>query len=336
MDNSKFFNKGISAPVGIIIIVLCTLIAGGIFAYQYLWVSKEEVKVPEEKPYIQVISPNEREEWVIGNTYEIRWKAENWSIEDVDEGLFISLLGYNDLKCTDFSKRYIITDSTNSVDPRKGSYFWTIESFDRIGQTISPALYYKIEVINARGAVRAHPPGVPKIFDESDNYFSVLGEDETADWKTYRDEEYGFEFKYPAVFDKFEDCKLREEDNVISVGSRFVIFISNAEGLSLLEYVTEEREEVLREQKWPSPEESWYQENIRVGDIEGIKVLHFHGPRYSEMIYLLKDNKIYEIAFTAGIPCLDHYVEKGLLGENEIYYEAEIFEQIPFTFRFLE
>lgn len=48
MDNSKFFNKGISTPIGILIIVLCALIAGGILAWQYLWVPREEAKAPEE------------------------------------------------------------------------------------------------------------------------------------------------------------------------------------------------------------------------------------------------------------------------------------------------
>jgi len=37
MGNQKklIFNKGISTPIGILIIVLCAFLAGGIFAWQY-------------------------------------------------------------------------------------------------------------------------------------------------------------------------------------------------------------------------------------------------------------------------------------------------------------
>ncbi|PIX88094.1 MAG: hypothetical protein COZ30_01875 [Candidatus Nealsonbacteria bacterium CG_4_10_14_3_um_filter_36_16] len=61
-------NKGISTPVGIIIIVLVALLAGGILAWHYFGAPKEEVKAPEEieEPYIKVISPNGGEKWVIG------------------------------------------------------------------------------------------------------------------------------------------------------------------------------------------------------------------------------------------------------------------------------
>ncbi len=160
--------------------------------------------------------------------------------------------------------------------------------------------------------------------------------DETADWQTYRNEEYGFEFKYPGIFDRFENCKLIENDNTVAVGSRFAISILDAKELNLLEYVAKVREESLREQVFPPPEEAWHQEDIYVGGIKGIKVVWFHGSRYSQMIYLSKDNRIFDIGFTAGISCLDYYVEQGLLDENELRNELDIFEQIPITFRFLE
>ena len=42
-------NKGISTPIGILVIVLAAVIAGaGIFTYQYFWPLEEEVETPEE------------------------------------------------------------------------------------------------------------------------------------------------------------------------------------------------------------------------------------------------------------------------------------------------
>jgi len=156
---------------------------------------------------------------------------------------------------------------------------------------------------------------------------------ETADWQTYRNEEYGFEFKYPGIFDRFENCKLIENDNTVAVGSRFAISILDAKELNLLEYVAKVKEESLREQVSPPPEEAWHQEDIYVGGIKGIKVVWFHGSRYSQMIYLSKDNRIFDIGFTAGTLCLDYYVEQGSLDE---VHELDIFEQIPNTFKFLD
>jgi hypothetical protein len=96
----KYLNKGISTPIAISIIVLITfIVGGGILAYQYWWLPKEEV---------------------------------------------------NNIACTMEAK--LCPD---------GSY---------VGRT-GPNCEF------------AQCPDVKK--------------DETADWKTYRDEEYGFEFAYP-------------------------------------------------------------------------------------------------------------------------------------------
>ena len=51
----KSLNKGISAPIAIIIIVVCALIVGGIVVWQYLG-------VPEEEEIIEIKPPGEEEE----------------------------------------------------------------------------------------------------------------------------------------------------------------------------------------------------------------------------------------------------------------------------------
>lgn len=62
MNNQlKFLNKGISAPIGILIIILCAILAGGILVYQYWWVPKEVTKeIPDKSSKREmIITPEE-------------------------------------------------------------------------------------------------------------------------------------------------------------------------------------------------------------------------------------------------------------------------------------
>jgi len=58
-----------------------------------------------------------------------------------------------------------------------------------------------------------------------------------ANWKTYRNEKNGFEFKYPEEYDLYEDCKLKEEGDMMRLGDNFLIEVVNSGGLSLDEYI---------------------------------------------------------------------------------------------------
>ena len=178
------------------------------------------------------------------------------------------------------------------------------------------------------------PIGIPE--KEVEEESADLVPSEVEGWLAYRNEEYGFEFKYPAAFDKFEYCKIREEDNFIGLGSRLSILISDVKGLSFSEYIAKEKEKSLYEQTFPPPEEAWHEEDVYIGGIKGIRVTWFHGSRYSQIIYLLKDSTIFRISWTAGPSCLDYYIGQDLLDEDEVKNELYIFEQILNTFKFLD
>lgn len=150
-------------------------------------------------------------------------------------------------------------------------------------------------------------------------------EAETANWKIYMNEEYGFEFKYPGDYDNYAFCKIEEIDNTIKIGNTFSIEVFNPQGLSLLDYVAKEKERL----NISPPAEEWTQQKTSIGSVEGIKVIWSHGPRYSKMIYLLRDSKIYKISLDAGINCSEEIITKNIPSE------LDVFEQIPFTFKFI-
>lgn len=183
--------------------------------------------------------------------------------------------------------------------------------------------------------------------------------DEIADWKSYKNEKYKFEFKYPKEYDICELCKIRETDNVIELDEgRFKIEIIETTEESLLEYVNNfvckvkkelgilelSREELAKMNLGMTIEE------IFIGNIKGYKITYpGRGKSAEKYIFLSKDNKIYQIsrAWWGVTDCLG-YAYHGAAGYEEckgkissedyinFLSEPDVFEQIPFTFRFLD
>jgi hypothetical protein len=159
---------------------------------------------------------------------------------------------------------------------------------------------------------------------------------DTSGWKTYRNEKYGFEFKYPKEFDEVEPCKLKDTDNGIELGEgrlrievevfKYEHPLENhvqkfvAEQLQELGLLGLSLDEIAERNVWVSAEK------ILVGSNEGFKV-DLPG-RPSSVIFLSRGNKLYKIAWGAwGVSsCLGYAKLKG-------YDESQIFEQIPSTFR---
>jgi hypothetical protein len=130
--------------------------------------------IPTPDPYIKVISPNGGEEWKEGRTHTIEWKSDG--VDKVNISYTLP---------ADFGVNYIV----ENISAALGSYIWDVNIPDTIIFGAELPGEYEIQISSADDGVFVN--------DESDNYFSIVAKDETADWKIYTNEEYGFEFKYP-------------------------------------------------------------------------------------------------------------------------------------------
>ncbi|MBU4338960.1 hypothetical protein KKB43_02600 [Patescibacteria group bacterium] len=130
-------------------------------------------------PDITILSPNGDESWMLGSTQTIKWS----SAGNISE---VTIL----LVPVDSDAGVRTLDKVANA----GSYSWNIP-YCYPGHECSsnfeiPAGKYKIQISSFK----------LEINDESDLPFSIIYPDEISDWKTYRNEEYGFEVKYPEIF----------------------------------------------------------------------------------------------------------------------------------------
>ena len=157
----------ISTPLGILIIlIIAILIGGGVLAYQYWWLPKQETP-PQESPSIKVLSPNGGETWEIGKTYSVKWKTAG----DVT-GKYV-VIYYNQINSA------LEGAIDEPIIATEGSYDWTInEHTENI--SIQPG-HYKISLILYDSLPRfdlwSHDTSyqLPKIIgqDSSDSPFSI-------------------------------------------------------------------------------------------------------------------------------------------------------------------
>jgi len=152
-------NKKISTAVGILIIVLViTIFAGGILAYQNGWISKFYISTPAEEkslitaeevvPFIKIISPNGGENWVFNTTNDISW--ESYGIDAVSINLMVYYDGDYDFM--------VIADG---IPANIGKYSYQIKS----QLPLTTAEKFKIQIIGYNNG--------SKITDESDKDFYV-------------------------------------------------------------------------------------------------------------------------------------------------------------------
>ena len=131
----------------------------------------------EEEPYIEVISPNGREEWVVGETYDIKWDVSSYNF---NKPVMISLW---DVTFDPDDEIGPFNIATNVISD--GVYSWTI-----------PSILQEVTLGGDKYKIIIYLEGMRKE-DQSDNYFSIFS------YQTYRNEEYGFEIALPGSWEGY-------------------------------------------------------------------------------------------------------------------------------------
>jgi hypothetical protein len=151
-------------------------------------------------------------------------------------------------------------------------------------------------------------------FDEkTQNYFStedmkrlvksfILISDNQADWKTYRNEEYGFEIKYPG------SLKLNDLDK------KFVVFQSSNNIMTNPDNYIDVRVEVFNSEK---PLNDWYKAFQPLNDDEQVKKSENFG---GEQRNFLKEDLIIKTEYFDNY--IKHYIRQGVI----------VWETPPMTF----
>jgi len=127
---------------------------------------------PQPQTSLKLLYPKGGEVWKEGETYKIKWESKDVKKVNIEYG--------------DGKSYFIVQD----YPADKGEYEWTpqgiVEQYEGFVMKPLAEVQIKISIWDSEN---------PNLFDKSDDI--TLISQETADWKTYRNEEYGFEFRYP-------------------------------------------------------------------------------------------------------------------------------------------
>jgi hypothetical protein len=162
--------------------------------------------------------------------------------------------------------------------------------------------------------------------------------DPTADWNTYKNEEYGFEFKYPNILNKTEAEEELKERNSESLDYEHIFsFYSEIEDEATTPSSPSTRKDVILggafaesledktlEQLLQETKNDEYKINVKTINIDGTESIRFNelGMAQTEDVYIPVKNRYLEISFTS-------------FGKDEEFYKEQ-FDQILSTFKFTE
>lgn len=150
-------------------------------------------------------------------------------------------------------------------------------------------------------------------------YLKRVEEENISQWQTYRNDDFGFELKYPK-YEENQSCKFQEVSNGSFSLGRIDLDVLNSDGLELGVYVDRFINERTKD---PYSYLFGPPRNTEINGQQGISIAYRFGGlnRLAEAVFLKKADNIYVISFTAGVFLCN---------------EPEIFQQILSTFRFVE
>lgn len=150
-------------------------------------------------------------------------------------------------------------------------------------------------------------------------------EDELKDWRTYRNEIYGFEIKYPRGWLYYESNESPSSgyvmfEPIFDNNNRYLLVgvNDNKEKLPLLDFVNKQYSKQYSEQMGAAspPTE---QNKIVINNYDAIRYDYSEGSFFYEHVYLFQDDKVY------------HFLRE-IYGNNKDLY-LDIFNQMLSTFK---
>lgn len=215
-----------------IIIILVILIGGGFLVWQYWWLPKEEAKTPEEKPPTLIEYSKERlprfEDFPVSEKFEDQPALANFSTNQ-DMLRFVTRITEGAQKGPNFAGHYTVISwgcgtecqSGVIVDAKTGaiysSFVTELGSEFRIDSNLF--IVNSLKTIEEVYGDFEIPEWVYTAYYKwESNQFINIYDTRIADWKTYRNEEYGFEVKYPQQLftkERFSVTQSEERDYIL-------------------------------------------------------------------------------------------------------------------------
>lgn len=159
---------------------------------------------------------------------------------------------------------------------------------------------------------------------------------EAIDWKVYRNEQIGFEFLYPAVYDAEKACRLGARTNQVWIGERTTINVLKSEDLSIQQYPNRFLDRKAAPiDRLDVDEYGWKiesKESISIGGHDAVRIEYQFGGmiRHGEAVFVAdaKNGRVLRFNIVAG----------GFLCDfpDHNVYESAVFYTILESFRFLD